>query len=329
MRNRNRNRAFTLVELLVVIMIIGMLIGILLPAVFDALDKAKITQCSSNLNQIGKACSTYAASNRMMWPDAFVTASKNWDLVGKTRTDWWFPTPPAVPVPPADVGAGTVVESNAASLWALIVSANMSPEVFICPAQGMHSPETRVTESLYSTLRDFVNEYSVSYSYQNQLGTYRLTSTTGRASSMAAGADGNPQRRDYFKATTATGTKLATNGLTDNKLLEKPTFQGQEEHIQKWNVTLGVAGITKAWQLNSPNHKFKGQNVLYLDGHVAWSTHPYCGPNWDNIWIARKTVAAPTALDPNTLTTLTQYDDDATYNGTSVSGVSDDSFLVP
>jgi len=210
----------------------------------------------------------------------------------------------------------------------------MSPEVFICPAQGLHSAETRVTEEKYGTLRDFVNEYSVSYSYQNQLGTeYRLTSTTGRASSMAVGADANPQRGDFYNATKAGGNKVATDGLTDLKLDEKPTFQGQEEYIQKWNTTIGATGITDAtvYQLNSPNHKFKGQNVLYLDGHVAWTTHPYCGPNWDNIWIARKTVdpASAKPLDSIEFTSLTQYDDVATYNGTAKAAASGDSFLVP
>ena len=320
-----RNRAFTLVELLVVIMIIGMLIGILLPAVFDALDRARITQCSSNLSQIGKACNTYASANRQRWPDVYVTASKNWDKVGDTRDDQWFPDPPTTPTEPGD--NGNDINSNTACLWALIVSASMSPEVFICPAQGLHSAETRVTEDMYTKLRDFVNEYAVSYSYQNQLGTYRLTSTSGRASSMAVAADANPQRRDFFNATTATVTKLGSDGLTD-LALDTMRFQGEEEHIQEWNKTL-TGNITDVWELNSPNHKFRGQNVLYLDGHVAWWTHPYAGPNWDNIWIARESVGSPTALDPNELTTLQQYNDDGSYDGTTEATPTGDSFLVP
>ena len=320
-----RHRAFTLVELLVVIMIIGMLMGILLPAVFGALDEAKKAQCQNNLKQIGTACMTYASANRQRWPDAFVTASTRWDDVGNTRDDTWFPDPPATPTDPGN--NTNDVDSNAASLWTLIVVANMSPEVFVCPAQGLHAPETRVTEDLYTTLRDFVNEYAVSYSYQNQLGTYRLTSTTGRASSMAVAADANPQRRDFFNATTATGG-LGADGLTD-LALDTMKFQGQEENIQAWNTTLGASNITDAWELNSPNHKFKGQNVLYLDGHVAWSTHPYCGPNWDNIWIARESVAAATALDPSDIATLRQYDDTSSYDGTTETTASGDSFLVP
>lgn len=319
-----RHRAFTLVELLVVIMIIGMLIGILLPAVFGALDEAKKSQCANNLKQIGTACMTYASANRQRWPDAFVTDSTEWDDVGNTRDDTWFPDPPATLTDPGNNTED--VNSNTAGLWSLIVAANLSPEIFVCPAQGLHAPETRVTEDLYTTLRDFVNEYAVSYSYQNELGTYRLTSTTGRASSMAVAADANPQRRDFFNATTATGG-LGSDGLTD-LALDTMGFQGQEEHIQEWNQTL-AGNITDAWELNSPNHKFKGQNVLYLDGHVAWWTHPYAGPNWDNIWIARESIDSATALDPNDLTTLQQYDDTTSYDGTTEAGASGDSFLVP
>ena len=37
---------------------------------------------------------------------------------------------------------------------------------------------------------------------------------------------------------------------------------------------------------NSSNHARAGQNVLYNDGHVQWSTTPFCGHNGDNIYSA-------------------------------------------
>lgn len=136
-----RRKGFTLIELLVVIAIIAVLIALLLPAVQQAREAARRTQCKNNLKQIGLALHNYHDVNQCLPASSYIERAVNgvrsWDAfpanTGLRAPGWGWST---MIMPMIDQS----VIYNSLNLVQVMSSAQNAPVIatilpnFLCPS---------------------------------------------------------------------------------------------------------------------------------------------------------------------------------------------------
>ena len=234
---------FTLVELLVVIGIIALLISILLPSVTGAWRQARQLACASNLRQLGLAMMQYAsATRRGDLPRIRYDPNKDLQLgtAGHSVEDTFG-------------DKGYVDDNNVpACMYWLMRSQKLPSKMFVCPASN-------ATPAAF-TAKDRVEDSS---NWDDIPGHLTYSMATPYPSTAAA------QRGFVWRNTLRSQWPLMAD--------INPGTRGGNRPAN--NVTGPVHDATPALMMaaNSNNHRNKGQNVVYGDGHVEFSPTPYCG----------------------------------------------------
>lgn len=281
---QDRRKGFTLVELLVVVGIVSVLIALLLPALTKARSEARKVYCGSNLRTLGQAMQQYAADNHNSFPRGYWFKGLNYTSNSSAASDHTFMglrgfTCPAGTDPfnnPTNAfGDDITTPGNPAKrpadnditgcIFLLLRNYNMPADVFICPGNPSLYPDT--FGGVGSGQRsNFSSPFNLGYSISNPfIDTSNVNKGYRWGTQCNAGfalmADLNPGENSFENCAPSHSGYFSRNG---------PQTPTDSEALQKLS--------------NSNNHDKKGQNCLYADGHVEWSTTAFCGYERDNIY---------------------------------------------
>lgn len=270
-------QAFTLIELLVVIAIIAILIALLLPAVQQAREAARRTQCRNNLKQFGLALHNYH-DNYLRFPALRMGpndgAGRQGDQTGVIYLLPYLDQAPLYSTIPQD-GTVPVVWTTTFAPWR-----NTAGAAFLCPSSPIPNSGSGVTTSGPLGLK----------SYHMSVGTTINNNYSGPTNGMfqfgvqPAGYKGMRDITDGTSNTIAMAERVLGNPGTRNVL-------GQTA----FNVTGGIDTNPVLCQATAANRQYVtgtsistwGSGALWAFGHAAQAAvTTVLPPNSPSCWAA-------------------------------------------
>ncbi len=213
-----RTRGFTLIELLVVIAIIAILIALLLPAVQQAREAARRTQCKNHLKQLGLAIHNYESTFTKFPSSGEYTDRRGTYYRSFTPTSTFMQILPYIDQAPAFNAYNMNYHyTNSANSGNRAVAQSKIPP-FLCPSNGNTPPE-----ALGYGLTDYMpiayTDVDDTNTRQKLTAGWDIDSILGNHNTIAANTDGTSNTIAIFEcagrlAAVAGGYELGTTNST-------------------------------------------------------------------------------------------------------------------
>ena len=252
MSEQHKTQNFRPVEVLIVLLMFLFLLAVFPLACRRVRSTDYRMVCGTNLSGLGKAMLIYSNDYEDELPrsggrkSAWAAKIPNWQASNRFQ---------AYGVATNGTGGFGSISS---CFYLLVKYAEVTPRSFICEGDRGTSrfkpSDYGAGDKDYIDLWDFGPNPTkhCSYSYHMPFGLYALT--TSSEPGMAVAADRNPFQMQPM---------------------------AEPKDIRRFQVEAGREAIKAG---NAHQHDDEGQNVLYLDSHVAFEKIPYCGINDDNIY---------------------------------------------
>jgi prepilin-type N-terminal cleavage/methylation domain-containing protein/prepilin-type processing-associated H-X9-DG protein len=254
--NVSRRRAFTLIELLVVIAIIAVLIALLLPAVQQAREAARRTQCKNNLKQIGLGMFNYESSYTRFPLPVFSSVMNGVGYQGLlTSTVWSLAILPNID----QANTFNLYNSNLSAFDPQNVTAGQTViNAYLCPSTPRSGSTITYSNSLAAT-----NAFGI------QTATGAIGLTNAGAIDYISTTEVQPSFIDYINSTSGTTISdanwqgWASGGITVSGVAPGSIYVPNGGRIA--DIIDGTSNTTMVGEM-------AGRNVLYYTGNKIQSS---------------------------------------------------------